>query len=171
MSQNSPSDIRMRISSILSDSQYDCNRYHLRVDADGDNDTRDVQSEDETEDAVSETASTSTSSTGRRHRTQRRRTHRRPRPPCKKYSLEQVYFIWYHRTDLQQSWDEVERAFYRHFGDKREKGGLQCRFYRTLEEQKVEKVREQARSGRRRRGDMVGKYGVVQRTTERFPWM
>jgi hypothetical protein len=32
-------------------------------------------------------------------------------------------------------------------------------------------VREQTKSGHKRRGDKVGKFGVVQRTAHRFSWM
>jgi hypothetical protein len=53
------------------------------------------------------------------------RAGRKPRPPCKKYTKEQGYFIWYCRTDLEEPWDEVERNFEKQFEDKREKSGLQ----------------------------------------------
>ncbi|KIW78532.1 hypothetical protein Z517_08370 [Fonsecaea pedrosoi CBS 271.37] len=99
------------------------------------------------------------------------RKRRRPRRGCKKYTNEQRYFIWYHRTDLKEAWDDVEREFLRQFGEVRKKSGLQCKFYRVLHEAKVEKVREQAKSGRRYRGDLVGRFGVVDRTAERFAWM
>ncbi|OAP59057.1 hypothetical protein AYL99_06355 [Fonsecaea erecta] len=96
---------------------------------------------------------------------------RRPRLPCKKYELEQAYFIWYHRIDLRENWDNVEQEFHRQFGEARKKAGLQCKFYRVLGEANVEKIREQARSQLRLRGDKFNKYGVVQRTARRFPWM
>ncbi|KIW24353.1 uncharacterized protein PV07_10072 [Cladophialophora immunda] len=99
------------------------------------------------------------------------RKRRRPRSPCKKYELEQKYFIWYHRIDLEQEWDDIEKAFHRQFGDLRKKGGLQCKFYRVLEESNVAKVREQAKSGHRDRRGKIDKFGVVQRTTQRFLWM
>ena len=99
---------------------------------------------------------------------QRQSTTRAPRP---KYTIEQVYFIWYHRTDLGEPWDEVLEAYRMQFAEQREKGGLQCKFYRLLEDHKVEKVRAQTRSASDSPRDKVGRYGVVQRTTKRFKWM
>ncbi|EXJ64233.1 hypothetical protein A1O7_00569, partial [Cladophialophora yegresii CBS 114405] len=95
----------------------------------------------------------------------------RPRAPCKKYDSEQSYWIWYHRTDLGEAWDEIEQKFDLQFGESRKKGGLQCKFYRVLETHGVEKVRAQTRSAHKRLGFKVGKFGVVQRTTKRYTWM
>ena len=156
---------RMRISSILNGPELTTYTRHSDFGTDADSDIDDMQTEDDV-DCGSELGSTSTNSTRNM-----RRTSRGPRPACRKYTTEQAYFIWYYRTDLEQCWDEVERAFHHHFGDKRPKGGLQCKFYRMLEEKNVEKVRQQARSGRRRRGHMVRRCGVVQRTTARYSWM
>jgi hypothetical protein len=64
-------------------------------------------------------------------------------------STDQCSDIWYHRTDLGLAWDDVEQRFSEYFGEKREKGGLQCKFYRTIGDAGVEKVREQTNSGRR----------------------
>ncbi|KIX95766.1 uncharacterized protein Z520_08474 [Fonsecaea multimorphosa CBS 102226] len=99
------------------------------------------------------------------------RKRRRPRPSCKKYGVEQVYFIWYHRIDLGQDWDDIEREFHHQFGEARKKSGLQCKFYRVLGEKNIEKVRQQGRSGHRGRGNKIDKFGVVERTSQRFPWM
>lgn len=93
------------------------------------------------------------------------------RGPQPKYTIEQVLFIWYHRTDLGEPWDQVLEAYRVQFSQSRPKGGLQCKFYRLLEENKVEKVRAQTRSASDSPKDRVGKYGVVQRTTKRFKWM
>lgn len=87
-----------------------------------------------------------------------------------KYTETQGFFIWYHRTDLCQSWDQVGQAFEVHFGEARPKGGLQCKFYRMLGQWQVEKVRAQTGEAPGRK-DCVGAYGVVQRTTKRFDWM
>jgi len=157
---------KMRISAILNDSEdmpYSM-RYEINKENDSDMDET-MQVEDE-DDSGSSTAPTTISSSSRSSL-----TGRRPHPPTRKYTTEQTYFIWYYRTDLRKDWDYVERAFFRQFGDKREKGGLQCKFYRLLEQKKVEKVREQSRSGRKRNGDMIGRFGVVQRTSVRYPWM
>lgn len=93
---------------------------------------------------------------------------RAPRP---KYSDDQGYFIWYHRTDLAEPWDRVLQEFAKQFNHRRPKGGLQCKFYRLLGDWGVEKVREQARQSQSRSRDSVGRYGLVQRTNLRFPWM
>ena len=95
-------------------------------------------------------------------------TARAPRP---KYEEQQGFFIWYHRTDLGEPWDEVLREFEAEFGQRRPKGGLQCKFYRLLDQWEVEKVRAQARSAQDSPRDRIGAYGVVQRTTERCRWM
>lgn len=93
---------------------------------------------------------------------------RAPRP---KYSDDQGYFIWYHRTDLAEPWDRVLQEFAKQFNHRRPKGGLQCKFYRLLGDWGVEKVREQARQSQSRSRDRVGQYGLVQRTTLRYDWM
>ncbi|KIW95843.1 uncharacterized protein Z519_02907 [Cladophialophora bantiana CBS 173.52] len=170
---------RMRIASVLNDDDQDHDdRMECETSQSDDVQSRDEGSDtgDSTEDSNSE--ATSRSSIDRRSidrrsidRMLRERRRRRPHSPCKKYTPEQAYFIWYYRTDLEQAWDEVERAFQRQFGEDRKKPGLQCKFYRLLGEEGVAKVREQAKSGHRTQGDKVGKFGVVQRTTARFPWM
>lgn len=93
------------------------------------------------------------------------------RAPRLRYEDEQVFFIWYHRTDLGLGWDEVLRRYHNKFHQKRQKTGLQCKFYRLLECWGVEKVRAQARSGQGNSSDRVGAYGVIQRTWRRFQWM
>lgn len=99
---------------------------------------------------------------------------RKPRPACKKYDLEQGYFIWYQRIDLGKTWDDVNENFTRQFGEDRGKGGLQCKYYRVLGEEKVDKVRAQGHwysSNGTQRGRKGGRFGVIQRTNKRFPWM
>lgn len=98
------------------------------------------------------------------------------RPPAPRaarltYTLEQLCFVWYHRTDLAEAWDEVLAAYKVQFCQQREKGGLQCRFYRLLKDNRVETVRAQRRSASDSPTDRVGRYGVVQRTNKRFRWM
>ena len=101
---------------------------------------------------------------------------RPPRPP---YSMEMRDFIWYHRTDLGEGWDKVLEEFNINFRSDvpRPKSGLQCIFYRVLNDHKVAKVREQSRASRTLIGkaendhNTVGAYGVVQRTARRYEWM
>ncbi|KFY22401.1 hypothetical protein V493_06639 [Pseudogymnoascus sp. VKM F-4281 (FW-2241)] len=58
------------------------------------------------------------------------------------YSLEQVHFIQYHREDKQMQWQAIVEPFKRQFprvvfqesqssGPKRNKGALECRYYRA----------------------------------------
>ncbi|KAK4936993.1 hypothetical protein LTR10_022242 [Elasticomyces elasticus] len=51
-----------------------------------------------------------------------------------KYAEERAFYIWYHRIDLGLTWDEVVAAYRRYWRDRRRKGGLQCKFYRLLEQ-------------------------------------
>lgn len=136
----------MKIAWILNDPHVNAALVEQHVNEDEDTEMRDkdLDSEDASEDTSSATTSTSDSSTK-----PIRRKQRAPRPPCKKYSTEQEYFVWYYRTDLGQDWDEVERKYEHQFGDKRGKAGLQCKFYRVLDDHGVKKVREQTRSGER----------------------
>jgi len=93
-----------------------------------------------------------------------------PRARRHKYSDEEAYFIWYHRTDLEWQWDRVLARYNQIFECPRGKDGLQCKFYRLLGEWGVEKVREQARQNQHNK-DRIGQFGVVERTGLRFPWM
>lgn len=95
-------------------------------------------------------------------------TIRAPRP---KYEIEQIFFIWYHRTDLSLPWDEVLHKYREQFQQSRQKTGLQCKFYRLLDDWGVERVRAQVRNSHRTSNDSVGAYGVIQRTWHRFAWM
>ena len=105
-----------------------------------------------------------------RRSTPRRRSGSRVVRPM--YTREQLFFIWYFRTDLAKSWDQVRSAYNVQFPDQREKGGLQCKFYRVLKDHQVERVRAQTRSSLETAKDNVtGRYGVVQRTNERYRWM
>lgn len=47
------------------------------------------------------------------------------------YTPEEMLFTWYHRTDLKLDWDVVEYLYNKCFNRwPRQKGGLQCKFYR-----------------------------------------
>ena len=142
---------------------------HLLTSRQNEPEQDDPRPGDESEDGFGEATSPSPGPTATT--ATKRRVCRKPRLPCKKYADVQAYFIWYHRTDLHECWDEVERKFDLQYKEKRVKGGLQCKFYRFLDQHKVEKVREQAKRGQRRHGDRVGRFGVVERTNERHDWM
>lgn len=159
---------RMRIESILNSPDNDINMDVLKIE-DEDTDATYIGTDDDmTPDRFIEYTGRDTDAVMDRVR---QRPTRRPRPACKKYASEEADFIWYFRTDLECCWDVVEREFYLQFGAQRKKPGLQCKFYRWLEIEGVEKVREQAKTGHGRGGFQVGKFGLVQRTTRRFPWM
>lgn len=97
------------------------------------------------------------------------RTRRRAARP--KYDEERTLFVWYNRTDLGRPWPRVLCEYRQEFRECRNKPGLQCKFYRTLSEWNVEKVRAQKRTSRDLPGDCVGRYGVIQRTNRRYRWM
>ena len=87
---------------------------------------------------------------------------REPRP---KYTPEQCFYIWYLYKDVDLDWAATVRAFNSMFGRPlRNKGGLQCKFYRTLEEFGVPKVRQQGRSASE---GSTARYGVLERTNYR----
>jgi hypothetical protein len=100
-----------------------------------------------------------------------RQRHRRCRLHTKKYDPEQAYWIWYHRIDLGEEWDEVIEKYSLHFGEPRGKSGIQTKYYRLLNEHRVEAVRIQRKGRKKKRRAPGNTFGVVQRTTERFAWM
>lgn len=105
--------------------------------------------------------------------TSKRRRRRSPRKPCHKYTREQEHFIWYHRTDLQMPWDQVEYEYKRYFNHQGDdfKGGLQCKYYRILDFYNVQKVRQQTRSGRFPTANKVAKYGLLETVKCCYPWI
>ncbi|KAL1965006.1 hypothetical protein VTN77DRAFT_6206 [Rasamsonia byssochlamydoides] len=102
------------------------------------------------------------------------------RPPRPKYEEEEMYFIWYHRVDLEKEWKEVQECFNRQFPARQRRGfqGIQCKFYRFIREKRCPTVREQRRirdgefmaRGRSRSGSLP-RYGVVQWCGTWYPWM
>lgn len=100
-------------------------------------------------------------------------TSSRPRPTRPPYSEEHLFFIWYARTDLGLSWRQVTRSFDDVFPGDRQQGGLQCRYYRTLKYWGVPAVRDrEAGSLQDQRTQPVPRrYGVIERTSRRYPWM
>jgi hypothetical protein len=78
------------------------------------------------------------------------------------------YDLRFHRDDLGLKWDEVSAAFNAYFPqDRRRHGlqGIQGRYYRILKDEGVPKLR--MRQKKRPRRD----YGVIARTSRRYPWM
>ncbi|EXJ92574.1 hypothetical protein A1O3_01126 [Capronia epimyces CBS 606.96] len=91
-------------------------------------------------------------------------------PPRDKYDQEEGIFIWYNRIDLGLSWNRVQENFKRQFHKQRGKAGLQCKYYRVLTENHVQKVRDQGPRALRRPYD-VAAWGVIAQTSIRYPWM
>ena len=72
-----------------------------------------------------------------------RRVMREFRPS---YDMEESYFIWYHRLDLNLDWNELRVRYNYQF--KRQRSGcqgFQCKFYRFLQEHGLPSVRERAK--------------------------
>lgn len=99
----------------------------------------------------------------------------RPSPPGDRerrsfrptYSEEEVDFIWYHRVDLRWEWADILSAFNYQFPERnsREVGGIQCKYYRHLENHGLPQVR------RRDRTAAVEHYGMRANTGRWYPWM
>ncbi|KAH8696084.1 hypothetical protein BGW36DRAFT_397720 [Talaromyces proteolyticus] len=108
--------------------------------------------------------------------TVRRDRRRAPRP---KYMEEEMYFIWYHRIDLEEDWKECADAFNRQFPTQgRNVQGIQCKFYRFINSKRCPTVREQRRlkddqlvGSRRPRAERLPKYGVIEWCNVWYPWM
>lgn len=96
---------------------------------------------------------------------------KKPRGACHKYTREQEHFIWYHRTDLHMPWDQVELEYKQYFEHEREKGGLQCKYYRVLDFYRVEKVRQQTKWGQVIGKAKIGKYGLLATVKCSYPWI
>ena len=81
------------------------------------------------------------------------------------YSEEEVNFIWYHREDLGWEWKDVRIAFNRQFPG-REIGGIQCKYYRHLENNGVPQVRRRDRTT-----SAAERYSMRANTGLWYPWM
>ncbi|KAL9597254.1 MAG: hypothetical protein Q9179_004320 [Wetmoreana sp. 5 TL-2023] len=114
--------------------------------------------------ASSGSGSSRSSSSGRRS-PPRGRTSREFRPT---YSEEEINFIWYYRIDLGWEWREVLDAFSEQFPNRqrRDVGGIQCKYYRHLESYGIPQVRQ-----RDRKVSAVEQYGMRARTGLWYPWM
>lgn len=102
------------------------------------------------------------------------------RPPRPKYDEEEMYFIWYHRVDLEKEWKEVQECYSRQFPGRQRRGiqGIQCKFYRFIKEKRCPTVREQRRlrdgefmARGRSRCQSLPRYGVVEWCGAWYPWM
>lgn len=100
----------------------------------------------------------------------------RRRPPRPKYDEEEMYFIWYHRVDLDEEWKDVQESFNRQFPGRQRNGfqGIQCKFYRFIKDKQCPSVRSQRhhlRDGDYGRNHDLSKFGVIQFAGVWYPWM
>lgn len=106
-------------------------------------------------------------SSGVRRSPPRGRERREFRPT---YTEEEVNFIWYHREDLGLEWSLVCDAFNRQFPGRdvagRDKSGIQCKYYRHLENNGVPQVRQRDRTT-----SAAENYGMRANTGLWYPWM
>ena len=88
------------------------------------------------------------------------------------YTTEEVHFIWYLRIDRGYLWPDIKNAFNARFSDRgedrRKISGLQCRYYRLLDQNGMPQVRNIPRTA-----DVVQRYGMrayLARTGQRVPY-
>jgi hypothetical protein len=68
--------------------------------------------------------------------------------------------------------DTIEASFAENFGVNRSKGGLECKFYRTLRDNGIpEQVREQIKQYQGRSEERIRQFGAISRQPQRYPWM
>jgi len=96
----------------------------------------------------------------------------RTRPFRPAYTTEEVHFIWYLRIDRGYLWPDIKNAFNARFshrsGDIRKVSGLQCRYYRLLDQNGMPQVRNIPRTA-----DVVQRYGMranLARAGQRVPY-
>lgn len=109
------------------------------------------------------------SGSGRRRSGQSRQSSRSPssssdveprtRPFRPAYTTEEVHFLWYLRIDRGYLWPDIQTAFNARFshstGRQRKTTGLQCRYYRLLDQNGLPQVRDIPRTA-----DVVQRYGM-----------
>jgi len=86
------------------------------------------------------------------------------------YPREHEAFIWYQKDDLDLEWNVVAARYRTQFGVTRNKGGLQCKYYRIREGCGAPPVRR-SRKGRRDPHEDPVHYGVVRCSEMRYSWM
>lgn len=85
------------------------------------------------------------------------------------YSEEAVHFLWFCKVDLEMNWSEIQKAYQRQFPHEERSSlqGLQCKYYRVREGERIP-------SERRRAKGIAGRTGnaLRQRRPECvYPWM
>ncbi|KUL82149.1 hypothetical protein ZTR_10708 [Talaromyces verruculosus] len=106
--------------------------------------------------------------------------HRAHRP---RYTDEEMYFIWYHRVDLDKEWRDCTEDFNKQFPgqghSERNRQGLQCKFYRFIDAKKCPTLRGRQQlqgkefigRGYSTRERLLPKFGVVEWCHVWYPWM
>ena len=92
-----------------------------------------------------------------------------PRDFRSPYPSEASFFIWFHRIDLRMSWDDLTLTYNRHFhgnDTERKKAGLQCKWYRITERNKLPPITEQEQTS-----DGLSPFSMWLQTGRRFSWM
>ncbi|KAJ9607315.1 hypothetical protein H2200_008388 [Cladophialophora chaetospira] len=87
----------MRIESVLNDAQDKVMEQPVESTSYAHVETEDQEPKEEADTEDSDSVATSASTVSSNSTGRKRRACRRPRPPCKKYTPEQGFFIWYLR--------------------------------------------------------------------------
>ncbi|KAL9639646.1 MAG: hypothetical protein Q9164_000802 [Protoblastenia rupestris] len=83
------------------------------------------------------------------------------------YNDEMANFIWFLKVDLGRQWDDILIEYNRQFPeDTRDKGGLQCKFYRHIKKYNIPQTRFQQRNT-----NGSSRFGTLANTRRRYPWM
>ena len=90
----------------------------------------------------------------------------RPRSFRPAYEQDQSDFVWFHRVDLGWSWQDTEAAFHEQYPGERNKGGLQCKYYRVRDANGIPKCRAADKAA-----DDSQKHGMWVKAGRRYPWM
>ena len=92
----------------------------------------------------------------------------KPRDFRPAYEIEQGHFLWFLKIDEGLDWNSIYDAFQATFPQSnRDKPGLQCKFYRVLNEYGMPSQRELARLPREQ---LSSQYGFLSNRTERYSW-
>lgn len=97
------------------------------------------------------------------------------RAPRRRYTEEEMYFIWYHRVDLNEDWtacvEAFNRQFYRKGLSERNMLGIQTKFYRFIQVKGCPTVRKQQQHEDRSSDRHIPKFGVIEWCKIRYQWM
>lgn len=90
----------------------------------------------------------------------------------KTYPEEQVMWIWFFRIDLQIPWCEIEKKFLARWPhDERALGGMQCRFYRSVGQYGLPKMRIAKEAVKETGEKICYRWGMWPMMRRSYPWM